>query len=48
MSTHSRPKWLSASELDGFNGHNVFGSIEAVRTQAVTFLQSKGTHELVP
>ncbi|MFT3842673.1 MAG: hypothetical protein QM723_37130 [Myxococcaceae bacterium] len=41
-------KWLSAQQLDGFNGHNVFGAIEDVRTQAAEFLASKGTHELVP
>ncbi len=41
-------KFLPADQLVDFNGHNVFGAIEPVRTQAVRFLQSKGQDVLVP
>ncbi len=41
-------KFLPADQLTGFNGHNVFGAIEQVRTQAVRFLQTKGDDVLVP
>jgi hypothetical protein len=41
-------KFLPADQLVDFNGHNVFGAIEPVRTQAVRFLETRGQDVLVP
>lgn len=41
-------RFLSASKLVGYNGHEVFGDIAEVRAQALDFLQSGGTKFTTP
>ena len=41
---HADPaKYLPPAQVPGYNGHNIFWDAEPVRTQAVRFLESKGT-----